>query len=199
VWGNSAILQLSSPKNLNKMKNNLIAFVIAALTVPLLFSQCDTHPDPKGEIRLQPDSARKHIIPIDTAIKMNKSYIAARRRLAEAVRKGGDSLENILDIPYDESFNRDIFALLLNQKGAAGIRIYLGKEEGTNKGKLIMVPVDKNGRNIIEKFLYKGKPVLDDQGRVVSVPGISSATAATKAADGAEKGGHCSPPCPLSY
>jgi len=181
------------------MKNNLIAYVFAALTVPLLFSQCDTHPDPKGEIRLQPDSARKHIIPIDTAISMNKSYLAARRRLAEAVRKGGDSLENIFDIPYDESFNRDIFALLLNQKGAAGIRIYLGKEEGTNKGKLIMVPIDKNGRNIIGKFLYKGEPVLDDQGKVVRVPGVSSARAAVIAADGAEKGGHCSPPCPLSY
>lgn len=179
------------------MKNNLIAYLIAALTVPLLFSQCETHPDPKGEIRLEPDSARRHILPIDSAIQMNKSYLAARARLAEAVRKGGDSLENILDIPYDESFNRDIFALLLNQKGAAGIRIYLGKEEGTNKGKLIMIPIDKNGRNLIGKFLYKGKPVLDDD-NAINVPGVSSAKAVVKKGDAAEKGGHCSPPCPLS-
>lgn len=184
-------------KNLNKMKNNLIAYVIAALTVPFLFSQCNEHPGPKGEIPLEPDSARVHIIPFDSAISMNKSFIAARRQLSDAVRKGGDSLENILDIPYDESFNRDIFALLLNQKGAAGIRIYLGKEEGSNKGKLILVPIDANGRNIIGKFLYKDKPVLDDEGKAVSIPGVSSARAAISKADAAEKGNHCSPPCPL--
>lgn len=179
------------------MKNNLIAYVIVALTVPLLFSQCNEHPGPKGEIPLEPDNARRHIIPFDSAVSMNKSFIAARRRLSEAVLKGGDSLENILDIPYDEAFNRDIFALLLNQKGAAGIRIYLGKEEGSNKGKLILVPIDANGRNITGKFLYKDKPVVDDYGNAINVPGISGARAAAVAADAAEKGNHCSPPCPL--
>lgn len=171
------------------MKNNFIAYVMAVLIMPVVFSQCKEHPGYTGDIPLDPDSARKHIIPIDTAIKMNRSFESARRQLADIVNKTGDSLTNIIDLPYDESFNRHIFALLLNQKGAAGIRIYLGKEEGSNKGKLIMVPIDSAGNNILVKLLYQDKPI--------SVPGISSAKAFRKEADGAEKGNHCSPPCPL--
>jgi hypothetical protein len=172
------------------MKNNLIAF-IAALMVPLLFSQCQDHrPGFTGDIPLDPDSAKKHIIPIDTAIKYSRSFEESRRVLDEIVRKTtGDPLAKIIDLPYDESFNRDIFALLLNQEGATGIRIYIGRETSTNKGKIMMVPIDSAGNNIVKKLLYKDKPL--------NIPGISSAQAFRKEGEAAERGNHCSPPCPL--
>lgn len=182
------------------MKQHLFACV-TALLVMLLFSQCDRGPNPplKGDIPFDTANARKHVILIKDGRILTHSFDSSRRYLTGLVKDSGkQDLNKILRLPDEESFNRDIFALLLNQKDskgavAQGIRIYLGRDE-SGEVRLILVPVDAEGKNILNQMLP------DEKGEVkaVSIPGVSSATAAPPAGkeEGGEKGGHCSG-CPL--
>ena len=61
-------------------------------------------------------------------------------------------LDKRFNMPVAEMFNRDAIALLLNQEGADGIRIYLGRDE-EGYVRLFLLPVDKNGKDIHKKLL----------------------------------------------
>ena len=52
-----------------------------------------------------------------------------------------------MDLPEAEYFNRDAIAALLNQKGAQGMRIYLGKDQ-QGLVKMVLVATDDKGDDI---------------------------------------------------
>lgn len=131
--------------------------------------------------------ARVHIIPVKEAKAWTKSFEQGRSDLAKRI---GDStyLLDTFNLPNAETFNRHAIALLLNQEGADGVRVYLGRDP---KGqiRMILLPVDKNGRNIIRKLIGNN---------TVSIPGISSAYA-QEDGEAIENGQRCPTMCDESW
>jgi hypothetical protein len=103
-----------------------------------------------------------------------------------------------LNLPIAESFNRDVIALLLNQKDAsgnvaAGVRMYYGINEN-NEVCLVLTPYDNNGKDIINN-LTKSGPVA------IKVPGISTASAQVDDGDDGtviERGQRCPTVCDIT-
>ncbi|KAA2239486.1 hypothetical protein F0L74_25120 [Chitinophaga agrisoli] len=168
------------------MKRNHFACV-AALLVTVLFSECQQPPQ-RGPIPFDRQKAAVHVIKLRDGAVLTSNFIAARTRLSDIVARTGDSLNRILDFPSAESFNRDAFAVLLNQKDAQGIRIYYGAGRD-GKVRLVMVPIDSKGNDIETRL-------LTDDNKTVSIPGISNAVAQDEDAEGMENGQHC--PCKIS-
>ena len=165
------------------MKKNYIAGA-AALLVTFLFSECKQRPPHNGLIPFDTQKAEFHAIPIGTAESYTTNFRAIRSRLSDIVAKTGDSLNQIMSLPAAESFNRDAFAVLLNQKDAQGIRIYFGADK-EGKVRLVMVPIDSKGNDIITHLIARDA--------AVSIPGISSAVAQDDA-QAMENGQRCDPP-----
>jgi len=134
--------------------------------------------------------AREQVIPVKQGIAYQDSFVSARNQLARLLTDS-TFLNRKFNLPNAETFNRDAIALLLNAEGpgglaAAGIRVYLGTDE---KGlmRLVLVPVDKDGKDIIGPLLGNST--------ALNIPGISSAYAQ---GDGqvVENGQVC-PPCEI--
>lgn len=104
-----------------------------------------------GDIPVDKERAKVHIIPIKTADAYRDIYGKTKTALYSQVRDSA-FLDNEFDLPVAEMFNRDAIALLLNQKGADGIRIYLGRDD-KGQVRLVLLPVDKNGKDIRVKLL----------------------------------------------
>jgi hypothetical protein len=100
------------------------------------------------------------------AVQYTKNY----RRAIDSFKERCPLLKDSLRLQYAEAFNSDVFQALLRVKDsagarAAGIRVYYGLDE---KGvvKLLMVPYDNNGNDIITHIVgVPEKPV----------PGVSPA------------------------
>ena len=143
----------------------------------------------KNKIPVDEAKAREQVIPVKQGIAYQDSFVSARNQLARLLTDS-TFLNRKFNLPNAETFNRDAIGLLLNAEGpgglAAGIRIYLGTDE---KGlmRLVLVPVDKDGKDIIG-------PLLSNQ-TALKIPGISSAFAQ---GDGqvVENGQVC-PPCEI--
>jgi hypothetical protein len=137
----------------------------------------------RNKILFDEARAKKHLIPIDTAKEYQQKFIASHEGLAKFV---GDSsfLKNHMHMPNAESFNRDVIALLLNQDGADGIRIYYG-EDDKGQIRLVLLPVDSAGHDIVTTLLAGTT--------AIHVPGISGAYA-QGGGQAAETGQNC-PPC----
>lgn len=126
--------------------------------------------------------ARQHIIPLKQADAFRNSFKEGRKEIGALL---GDSfLVKKFEMPDAEMFNKDAIALLLNQEGVDGVRIYLGRDD-SGKVRLVLLPVDKNGKDI-------RKMLLTD--RTVSIPGISSAYA-QQDGDAIETGQRCPTMC----
>lgn len=115
----------------------LIIFII------LLLCRCHTGNKGNGHLPYNKDSARVHIIPVDTAIKLTTTFRLIQK---ETARKLRDSTY-IVNFPLAEKFNRDAILALLDQKGARGVRIYLG-EDKSGPVKMVLVAVDSLGNDI---------------------------------------------------
>ncbi|MEJ7737718.1 MAG: hypothetical protein WKF97_09855 [Chitinophagaceae bacterium] len=92
--------------------------------------------------------AGKNVISLREAIRYTKVY-------QRIIKHNKAELEKLI-FPYAESFDRNAIALLLKQKGAEGIRVYLGVDEAGETGKevkLVLVPVDKKGKDIVVHLL----------------------------------------------
>ena len=107
-----------------------------------------------GDIPVDKERAKVHIIPIKTADAYRDIYGKTKAALYGQVRDSA-FLDREFDLPVAEMFNRDAIALLLNQKGADGIRIYFGRDE-KGQVRLVLLPVDKNGKDIRVKLLDGG-------------------------------------------
>ncbi len=55
------------------------------------------------------------------------------------------------NFPYAEKFNKELILKLLQQKGAANLRIYLGEDPKSKKIKLVLVAVDDKGIDITKR------------------------------------------------
>ena len=104
-----------------------------------------------GDIPVDKERAKVHIIPIKTADAYRDVFGKTKAALYGQVRDSA-FLDKEFDLPIAEMFNRDAIALLLNQKGADGIRIYLGRDD-KGQVRLVLLPVDKNGKDIRVKLL----------------------------------------------
>jgi len=165
------------------MKQNRFAYV-AALVAIMLLGAC-RQPPQKGPIPFNPKQASVHTIPIDDAARLTRTFRATRDSAVKSIQ-----LDAFLKLPSAETFNRDAFAVLLNQKDAQGIRIYYGAD-AQGHVKLVMVPVDSRGNDIIVKLLDGNER---GEKAVGFIPGITTAVAQTSDAQAMENGQRCDPP-----
>jgi hypothetical protein len=143
-----------------------------------------------GKIRYNEERAAKHVISIKQAKRLQDSFIVRRQELSRLVQDT-TFLSQKFFLSNSETFNRDAIALLLNQPGADSIRIYFGNDDN-GKVRLILLPVDKNGKDIINKLISR-KTAL-------KIPGLSSAQAqdnnSVEDGEAIETGQIC-PPCSI--
>lgn len=147
-----------------------------------------------GKIPVDNEQARQHVIPVKDARAYTRSFQQGRQELA---RRLGDSafLRDTFNLPDAETFNRHAIALLLNQEGAEGVRIYMGRD-AKGQVRLVLLPVDKNGNNIIGRLLGSS---------TAAIPGVKSANAQDGGVNGTgdgeaiENGQRCPTMCDVSW
>lgn len=166
------------------MKNSRLHLIIVSAGLIALTSCAGGN---GGGIPVDEAQARTHIISVKEAKAYTNSFELGRSQLAKRL---GDStyLVDTLNLPNAEMFNRHAIALLLNQEGAEGIRIYFGRDP-KGEVRLVLLPVDKNGKNIIRKLIPNG---------AVHIPGISSAYA-QEDGEAIENGQRCPTMCDESW
>ena len=153
--------------------NRTLGIIVIVLTV---ITSCNNNQQQAPRITINPDSVKNHIIDIKLAREYTKSFREERSRLDSLTQR--KYLTTEFDLANAESLNRDVFALLLEQKDkegnpAAGIRMYNGRKynEALKRYEvtLVLVPYDRKGNDIINK--------LTAQTTAIRVPGIKSAQA----------------------
>ncbi len=166
------------------MKTPVLLLIMLFLVTTLVLAGCSD-----GKIPVDPEKARGNIISTKQAKAYTNSFRQGRSDLA---RRLGDSayLRDTFNLPDAEMFNRDAIALLLNQEGAEGIRIYMGRDD-KGQVRLILLPVDKDGKNIIGKLITT---------RTAYIPGVKSARA-QDGGDGEaiENGQRCPTMCDMGW
>ena len=159
-----------------------IRIFISALLL-LLLSRCS--PDNGNNYQIPVDRAKalRHVISLREAEQLLAGFQTGKKDLQAHLPPR--YLETNFNLPDAEMFNRDAIAALLNAKGAAGIRIYLGKDE---KGqiRMVLLPVDRKGNDI--------HTTLVSRVTAISVPGISEAQARDEL-QAMESGQRCPPLC----
>lgn len=171
------------------MKINIPRLILGAVLLSSIFLPgCKNREAGNGQIALNERRARQHIIPIAQARRLQENFIQGREELQRLLVKDSPFVKTFR-IPNAESFNRDAIALLLNQKGCDGIRIYYGKDAG-GEFRLVLLPVDSTGADIHTSFL-SSKP------NAINIPGISGAKAAPYADGNAIETGQICPPCTI--
>jgi len=129
---------------MKSLKTNI--YLLATFFAALVFSKCQSNHQGVSDIPYNPDSAKVHYISVDSAAKFEAAFKSGKAALKRQL-KDTDYMDKNFSLPISEKFNRDIFALLLNQTGAKGIRISLGKDKN-GKVRLVMFPVDSAGKDI---------------------------------------------------
>ena len=123
---------------------SLKIFTLACFAVCVVMLLCKCHPkSTSDEIPYNPDSAKVHIIKLDTAIKLTSGFRLTKMQMAHKPNDTG----YIANFPLAEKFNRDAIIALLNQKGARGIRIYFG-EDKSGPIRMVVVAVDSLSNDI---------------------------------------------------
>jgi hypothetical protein len=123
---------------------SLKIFTVACLAVCIVMILSKCHPKSTSDhIPYNKDSAQVHIIPIDTAVKLTSTFRLVQMQMA---RKLHDTAY-VVNFPLAEKFNRDAIIALLDQKGARGVRIYLG-EDKSGPVKMVLVAVDSLNNDI---------------------------------------------------
>jgi len=127
--------------------------VIAAL--PLLVAGCKQI---SGKIPFNEARARQQVIPVKQGSEYSVRFVDLRDKELPRVMVDSSFLSKRFSMPIAETFNRDAIISLLNADGADGVRVYFGTDE---KGlvKLVLLPVDKNGADIVTKLI----PTLSDK------------------------------------
>jgi len=139
------------------------SFLFAAITCTLalfILPGCNDG----GDISYNKDRAKKHIISLRQADSYREGFAKAKDSLRN-LTANSTFLDTQFDLPVAEMFNRDAIALLLDQKDADGIRIYLGRD-AEGKVRLVLLPVDKNGKDI-RRVLLDDRSVTQQAGTQV--------------------------------
>jgi hypothetical protein len=148
-------------------KNHFAQLLLVGMFTALLFHGCN---DKGGGTNNNPNVTR-HIIHIDTARRYTAQFREGLGALKGALRDS-TFLNRSFQLPLAVQFNRDILELLLKQTDkknniAAGVRMYFAinnKREVT----LVLIPYDTSNNDILKNLTGTD---------VVSIPGISSASA----------------------
>jgi len=120
------------------------------LCVALLFDQCGRGKGTDQEIPYNPDSAAVHVISFPQATKLITNFYRGKLEIGRQL-KDTSYLGKNFNMPVAEKFNRDAIAQLLNEKGAKGLRIYLGRDSA-GLVKLVLVAVNDKGDDITGNF-----------------------------------------------
>lgn len=126
----------------------------------MLFSKCKNDVQPSDtQMPYDETKAKEHFISVDTAAKFTALF---KQGLTALGRQLPDSsyLRKNFNIPRAELFNRDAMVALLNQQGAKGVRVYLGKDDA-GFVRMILVAVDSVGNDITGS---NGKVLKDTAG-----------------------------------
>lgn len=161
-------------------EKNTSLILVGLIAVCIILTGCY-----RKKIFLDESRARQQLIPIEQARAYQQKFIASHEELSKFV-SDTSFLKKRFNLPNAESFNRDMIALLLNQEDADGIRIYYG-EDSNGQVKLVLLPIDKEGKDIITTLLTSTG--------AINIPGISGAYAAGGFQAG-EQGQNC-PPCTI--
>jgi len=169
-------------KTMHKFGSFLLLMVVFIVGIAGCDQQGGTRSIPVNE-----DSVRGHILNIQDAVKYTARF---RNSLQDTSTKQLAAGKSATDFGWAESFNRDAIAVLLNQKDssgneAAGVRIYYGYDEG-GRVRLILVPYDKNGNDIIHQLIVE---------KTTKIPGISEAKAYWGNGQTIENGQRCPTIC----
>ncbi|MET0394217.1 MAG: hypothetical protein ABW019_13815 [Chitinophagaceae bacterium] len=127
----------------------ILLFMSTCMLAVFSLSGCD---DGKHGIAYDAGKAEKHIISLRKADSYVRNFQSGKdtlHRMADSLR-----LKGVFEVPYSETFNRDAIALLLNQDGADGIRIYLGRDSA-GLVRMVLLPVDAAGKDIRKILLDK--------------------------------------------
>lgn len=165
----------------NDSKIFSLRFLLVVGTMFFLVTGCEEKPE--GKIVIDEERAATQVIPVKQGQQYQNTFIDTRAELRNQV-KDTNFLNQKFRLPNAEFFNRDAIGLLLNVPGADGIRVYQATN-ANGEQKFVLVPVDKNGRDIITQLTGKSN--------AFNIPGVSSAYAQ---GDGqvVENGQIC-PPC----
>jgi hypothetical protein len=130
------------------MKHSRTLIPVALSLVLLTLASCN---DDSHKIPFDRDKAKQHIIRMGTADTMRAEFAAGRDTLTRLLANDSTGFINRFQMADAEMFNRDAIIALLDAEGAAGIRIYMGRDSG--KVKLVLLPVDKQGNDIRTNLL----------------------------------------------
>jgi hypothetical protein len=136
------------------MKRTRTLIAVALLTSSIIALYSCNGGAKEGAIPVNKDRAKVHVIPIKMADSYRETFGRTKTALYGQI-KDSSFLDREFDMPVAEMFNRDAIALLLNQEGADGIRIYFGRDD-KGQVRLVLLPVDKNGKDIRKKLIDGG-------------------------------------------
>jgi hypothetical protein len=131
------------------MKHSRTLIPVALSLALLTLASCNDHDDHK--IPFNRDKAKQHIIRMGTADTMRSEFASGRDTLTGLLANDTTGFINRFQLADAEMFNRDAIIALLDAEGAAGIRIYMGRDSG--KVKLVLLPVDASGNDIKTNLL----------------------------------------------
>lgn len=166
------------------MKPALSHFRYALLLVLVVsFYGCK---DPGGKIPFDEKKAREHIIPVKQGSLYSSNFLNLRDSVLPRLIADSSFLPRRFTLPISETFNRDAIISLLNADGAQSVRIYFGTDD---KGlvRLVLMPVDKDGKDIITKLTGKA-------GDAAAQAGTSTRSLSITDGDAVENGQRPPPP-----
>jgi hypothetical protein len=138
----------------------MLLVAVAGLFLSVV-SGCGPHQDEGhhgggDSIVINEDTLRNHVISIGQAIEYTKAF----RALLDTNRRIRPDVAGSLNLSYAEEFPSDVFYDLLKQTSktgsAKGIRIYLGRDPQTGQLRMVLVPVDSLGNDIINHLVDQG-------------------------------------------
>jgi hypothetical protein len=135
-----------------KPATSALRAILSFLFVILILTACKE--TPTGKIPFDEAKAREQIISISQGSKYSQNFVSLRDSVLPRVINDSSFLEKRFSLPIAETFNRDAIIALLNADGAQGVRVYFGNDE---KGlvRLVLMPVDKDGKDIITQLTGK--------------------------------------------
>lgn len=177
------------------MKRSFLPHTLVLLFLALFaITSCKNNQRQEQPRAINPDSVKNHIIDIKLAREYTKSFREERNLLDSITQR--KFLAQEFDLANAESVNRDVLALLLEQKDkegnfAAGIRMYNGRKYNETLKRyeitLVLVPYDRKGNDIVNK--------LTVQTSALRVPGIKSAQAQDEGGDAVDNNPRCPQVC----
>lgn len=125
-----------------------VRYTFLLVLLMVLYSSCK---DRSGKIAFNEERARQQIIPVKQGSQYSLNFVNVRDSVLPKLIRDSLFLDQRFNLPIAETFNRDAIIALLNADGADGIRVYFGNDD---KGlvRLVLMPVDKDGNDILAKL-----------------------------------------------